>query len=79
MIQRRLRAFRRTIFLDQVKASERNIQPRAFGVFEQHEFRVAVALINFLQALILADAVLDVDDVVSDLQVAEVGEECGNF
>jgi hypothetical protein len=36
-------------------------------------------VIDFLQALILADAVLDVDDVIADLQVAEVGEEGGDF
>ena len=56
-----------------------NIEARAFGVFEQHEFRGAIALIDFFQALILADAVLDVDDVVSDLKIAEVGEESGDF
>ena len=36
-------------------------------------------MIDFFQALILADAVLDVDDVVSDLKIAEVGEESGDF
>ena len=79
MIQYRLRAFRRTIFLHQVEPRQRHIQPRALGIFEQHEFRVAVALVDFLQSLILPDAVLDVDDVVADLQVAEIGEECGGL
>ena len=36
-------------------------------------------MVDFFQALILADTVLDVDDVVSDLEIAEVGEECGDF
>ena len=36
-------------------------------------------MVDFFQSLILADAVLDVDDVVSDLEIAEVGEERGDF
>ena len=71
--------FRRPVFLNQIESRERDVEARALGVFEQHELGVAVALIDFFQTLILADAVLDVDDVVSDLQVAEVGEECGDF
>jgi hypothetical protein len=74
-----LRAFGRAVFLNQVEAGERDVEARAFGVFEQHEFRVAVALIDFLEALVLADAVFDVDDVVANLKVAEVGEEGGDF
>ena len=49
MTQRGLGAFRRTIFLDQVEASEGNVKPRALGVFEQHELGIAVALIDFFQ------------------------------
>ena len=75
MVQYRLGPFRRTVLLHQVKTRQRDIQARALGVFEQHEFRVAVALVNLLQSLVLADAVLDVDDVVADLQVAEIGEK----
>ena len=71
--------FRRPVFLNQVEAGEWDVETRAFGVLEQHELGVAVALIDFLQALILADAVFDVDDVISDLQVAEVGKERRNF
>ena len=74
-----LGAFGRAIFLNQIEARERNVETRGVGEFEQHEFGVAVALIDFFQALILTDAVLDVDDVVSDLQIAEVGEERGDF
>ena len=79
MAERGLRAFGRTVFLDQVEPRQRNVKPRAFGVFEQHEFGVAVALIDFFQALILADAVFDVDDVVANLQIAEVGKERRDF
>ena len=34
------------------------------------------ALVDFLQSLILPNAVLDMDDVIANLQVAEVGEKC---
>ena len=76
MIQDGLGPFRRAVFLHQIETGERHIQARALGVFEQHEFRVAVALVDLLQSLVLPDAVLDVDDVVAHLQVAEVGEKC---
>ena len=76
MIQYRLGAFRRTVLLHQVEPRQRDIETRALGVFQQHEFRVAVALVDFLQSLVLPDAVLDVDDVVANLQVAEIGEKC---
>ncbi len=56
-----------------------HVEARALGVFEQHELGVAVALVDFFQAVILADAVLDVNHVVADLQVAEVGEERGGL
>ena len=75
VVEHRLRAFRRTILLHQVEPRERNIQPRAFGELQQHELRGAVALIDFLQPLVLPDAVLDVDHVIADLQIAEVGEK----
>ena len=74
-----LSPFRRPVFLNQVEASERDVEARALGVFEQHEFGVAVALIDFFQPLILADPVFDVDNVVADLQVAEIRKERGNF
>ena len=66
-------------FWIEIETRERDIEARALGIFEEHEFGVAVALIDFLQSLILADAVFDVDDVVADLQIAEVGEEGGDF
>ena len=79
MTQDRLGAFRGAILLDQIEAGQRDVEARGFGEFEQHEFGGAIAVVDFLQALILADAMLDVDDVVSDLEVAEVGEEGGDF
>ena len=47
----------------------------ALGVFEQHVLGVAVALIDFFQALILSDAVFHVDHIVAHLQVAKVGKK----
>ncbi len=79
MIQRRLGAFRRAVFLHQVEARQRNIEARALGIFEQHELGIAVALIDFFQSLVLADAVLDVDDVIANLQIAEIGEKRGSL
>ena len=79
MTQNRLGAFGGAIFLHQIEARERNVEASGFGEFEQHEFGGAIAVVDFFQALILADAVLDVDDVVADLEIAEVGEEGGDF
>ncbi len=79
MTEDRLGAFGGAIFLHEIEAGERNVEASGFGEFEQHEFGGAIAVVDFLQALILADAVLDVDDVVADLEIAEVGEEGGDF
>src|SRR5215831_6596706 len=79
MIQDRLCPFRAAILLHQVEASERDVELCAFGILEQHELSVAFALVNFLEPLILANAVLDVDDVISDLKIAEIREESGSL
>src|SRR6202140_3344232 len=79
MAERGLRAFRRPVFLNQVQSRERDVEARAFGVLEEHELGVAIALIDFFQALILADAVFDVDNVVSDLQITKIRKERGDF
>jgi len=79
MTQDRLGAFGGAIFLNQVEARERDIEACGVGEFEEHEFGRTIAVIDFLQALILANAMFDVDDVVSDLEVAEVGKKCGDF
>jgi hypothetical protein len=65
MVEDRLRAFLRTVFLNQVEPRQRDVQPRRLGIFEQLYFGGAVALIVFIQALLLSDAVLHVDHVVS--------------
>ena len=65
--------------MNQVQTRQRDVKAGAFGVFEQHEFGVAVALVDFFQALILPNSVLDVDNIVADLQIAEVGQKCRDF
>src|SRR5271169_2119008 len=79
MIEDGLRALRRTILLDEIETSQRDIEPCGFGVLEQHEFRRAIALIDLLETLILPDAMLHVDNVVANLQVAEVGKKRRDF
>src|SRR5215472_5622498 len=79
MVESGLRAFSRAVFLDEIEAGERDVEASTLGVFELHEFGVPVTLIDFFQTLILADPMLDVDDVVTDLEVAEVGEESRGF
>ena len=75
-VQRRLHAFRRAVLLDQVEPRERHVEPRALGVLQDHELGgLAIALRDFLQTLVLPDAVLDVHHVVVDGEIAEVGEE----
>ena len=75
-MQDRLSALRRTILLHQIKARQRNVKAGSLGVLKQHEFRRSISLIDFLQSLVLPDAMLHVDDVISHRQIAEVGEKC---
>ena len=68
-----------TIFLDEVEARERDVELGLLGEFEDHELDGKAILHDFFQALILRDAVFDVDYVVTDGEVAEVGEERSSF
>ncbi len=63
------------VFLNQVEPRQRNVELGLFGEFENHELDGEAVLHDFLQALVLRDAVLDVNDVVADGQIAEVGDE----
>ena len=66
------------VLLDQVEPGERHIEPRVFGELEHHELDVEAVLLDLLQAVVAADAVLDVDDIVADREIAEVRDEgCG--
>src|ERR1700683_3701716 len=79
MTQDRLGAFERTILLNEIETSEGDVEAGGLGEFEQHEFGGAVAVVDFLQALVLADSAFDVHDIIADLEVAEVGKEGGDF
>ncbi len=64
-----------TVFLDEIEAGERDVELGGFGEFENHEFDGEAVLHDFFEALVLRDAVFDVDDIVADGEVAEVGDE----
>src|SRR5579863_4962257 len=75
MAQGRLRTFRGPIFLNQVEAGERHVEASPFRIFEQHEFRVAVTLVDFFEAPVLTNPVLDMYDIIPDLEIAKIGEK----
>src|SRR5215813_14239 len=77
--QRRPHAFTGTIFLDQIQARERDVKLCALSKFEQHEFAGDLTLLDLLQALVHADAVLHVHDEVANGEIAEVGHESGGL
>ena len=76
-IERRLRAA--GVLLDQVEPFDRHEQLRIAVILQLEEFLddVAAGDRDLLEADELADAVIDVDDQIADLEVAQVGKECG--
>ena len=72
-VDRRTR--RAGVFLDQVEPLDRHEQLVVAGVAQLEELLHAVADANLLQADEHADAVVDVDDEVADLQIAKIGEK----
>ena len=76
-IERRLRAA--GVFLDQVETLDRHEQLRVAEIAKLEELLhdVAAGDGDLLEADELADAVIDVNDQIADLEVAQVGEECG--
>ena len=74
-IQRRPRAA--GVLLNQVEALDRNEQLVVAVIVKLEKLLAAVgpAKAELLQADELADAVVDVDDEIADLQIAQVGEE----
>ena len=74
-IERRLRSA--GVFLDEIEALDGNEELVVAVVAELEELLndVAVADGDLLEADELADAVVDVDDVVADLEIAKIGEE----
>ncbi len=65
----------RAIFLNEVEAGERDVEARLLGEFEDHELDFETVLLDLFEADVAADAVLDVDDIIADGEVAEVGDE----
>ncbi len=66
--------------MDEIKASEGDVELGLVGELEDHEFeRWGVVLFDDPEAAVLGDAVFDVNDVVADGEVAEVGDEGGGF
>ena len=75
-IQHRRRSrIRRAILLNQVQTSQRNIQLSLFGKLKNHELDRKPVLHNLLQPLVLRNTVLDVNHVIADTQVAEIGDK----
>ena len=94
LIKRRFVPFVPRVPLDKIQPLDRNIEPRAFRVSQQHELanirprafesggHVAGSRAGgryLSQPLKLPDPVIDVHDVVADFQVAEVREKRGSF
>ena len=67
------------VFLDEVEAREGHVETGLIGELEDHELDGDAVLLNLFEADVTADAVLDMDDVVADGEVAEVGYEGGGF
>jgi len=70
-------AFYHAIALDEVHALERNVQAGVIGVAQQHEFAAPAIRFNLAEAFELADAVIDVNDEVTGLELCEIAEEAG--
>src|SRR5229473_2699661 len=70
-------AFADAITLYQVHAFEGDVEARVVGILEQHELAAMSAGLDLAKSLELADAVIDVDDVVARFQFGEIAEETG--
>src|ERR1700694_3426396 len=73
--QRRPDSLTGTVFLDEIEPRERDIQLGPLCKFQHHELTGNIALLNLLEALVHADAVLHVHHVVAHGQIAEVRYE----
>ncbi len=68
------------IFLDEVEASERDVEFGFVGELEDHELEWdAGVFFDDAEAAVAGDAVFDVNDVIAYGEVAEVGDEGGGF
>ena len=73
LVERRLAGA--AVFLDQVEPLDRHEQLVVAGVAELHELLGGIADADLLEPDELADAVIDVDDEVADLEIAKVGKK----
>ena len=76
-VEGRMGALDHAVALHQVHAFQGHVQPRVFGVAEQHEFAAMAVGLDQTESLELADAVIDVNDKVAGLQLREIGEKAG--
>ena len=67
------------VLLNQVEARERNVKLGGLGKLQNHEFDGETVLHDLFQALILRDAVLHVDHVIADGEIAKVGDKGGGL
>src|SRR6266478_4730739 len=77
-VERRMRAFEDAVTLHQIHALERNIEARIVGIFEQHELAAMSSGLDLAKSLELADAMVNVDHVVTGLQLGKIAEETGS-
>ena len=76
-VERGLGAFDDAIALDEVHAFEGDVEAGVVEIAEKHEFAAAAVGLDLAQAFELANAVIDVDDVVAGFEFGEVSEEAG--
>src|SRR5260370_5105949 len=73
-----MRAFEHAVALNQVHAFQGNVEACIVGVLQQHELAAMSAGCDLPKSLELADAVIDVDDIVAGLQLGKIAEETGS-
>src|SRR5260370_12998920 len=73
-----MRAFEHAVTLNQVHAFQGNVEACIVGVLQQHELAAMPVGCDLPKSLELADAVIDVDDIVAGLQLGKIAEETGS-
>ncbi len=74
-IELRRDSAQRLIFLNQIHARQRHVEPRIFGVAQQHEFARVSLDGDLPQPVKLPDAVIHVHYVIARLEIGEIAEE----
>ena len=75
LVELRLRVRAAGVLLDEIEVLHRHQQLAAAGVLDLHHFALGRPERNALQPVKAPDAVIDVDDVVAHLQIAQIGDE----